>query len=362
MSFEKRVTILGGGHGAHTMAADLTLRGFEVTLYEMPRFKAGISQLFETRTIKISGVVEGTAVLHEVTDDIEKAVSGNKYIFLVCPAFAQNDYARLLKGKLTKDQVLICIPGAWGSLLFNHVFEGEEKPIFAETDTLPYDTRLTGPCTVSCFGRNKVGIGFIPANKSGEVMQELYEFFPFHKVYKDALETGIANINPALHSGPCVINLGPIENRATGDFYLYEHGFTPSAARVNIELDNERKKIGEALGYHITALEDFLGMEEGYTWQDMYRCVHGCISLTPICGPNDINNRYLTEDAPYGLVPWSSLAKLLGVDTPVIDSVIHIYNAVHTTDWFERGRTVDEIGLDGMTAEEIKNYVASGKK
>ena len=28
----KKVAILGGGHGAHTMAADLTLRGFKVTI------------------------------------------------------------------------------------------------------------------------------------------------------------------------------------------------------------------------------------------------------------------------------------------------------------------------------------------
>lgn len=362
MSFEKKITILGGGHGAHTMAADLTLRGFEVTMYEMPRFKGGIKQLFDTKTIKISGVVEGIAQIHEVTDDIEKAVSGTKYIFLVCPAFAQNDYAQLLRGKLTKDQVLVCVPGAWGSLLFNHVFEGVEKPVFAETDTLPYDTRLQAPCTVSCFGRNKVGIGFIPADKGAALIDELREFFPFHKVYNDGLEVGIANINPALHSGPCVLNLGPIENRATGDFYLYEHGFTPSAARVNIAMDNERKAIGAALGYHITALEDFLGMEEGYTWEDMYRCVHGCIALTPICGPNDINNRYLTEDAPYGLVSWSSLGKMLGVPTPTIDSVVNIYNAVHATDWNERGRTVDSLGIQGMSAEALKKYVTTGVK
>lgn len=142
MKFEKKVTILGGGHGAHTMAADLTLRGFEVTMYEMPRFKAGISKLFETKAIKISGAVEGVAHIHEVTDDIDKAVAGTRYVFLVCPAFAQNDYAQLLRGKLTKDQIFVCFPGAWGSLLFNHVFDGVEKPIFAETDTLPYDTRL----------------------------------------------------------------------------------------------------------------------------------------------------------------------------------------------------------------------------
>lgn len=42
-----------------------------------------------------------------------------------------------------------------------------------------------------------------------------------------------------------------------------------------------------------------------WTWQDLYKEGHGSIGLTPICGPNDINSRYLTEDIPYGLVPWA---------------------------------------------------------
>jgi opine dehydrogenase len=35
----KKVAVLGGGNGSHTMAADLTLKGLEVRLCEAPEFK-----------------------------------------------------------------------------------------------------------------------------------------------------------------------------------------------------------------------------------------------------------------------------------------------------------------------------------
>lgn len=32
----KKITVLGGGNGAHTMAAEFTLKGHTVNMYEMP--------------------------------------------------------------------------------------------------------------------------------------------------------------------------------------------------------------------------------------------------------------------------------------------------------------------------------------
>ena len=35
------------------MSADLALRGFRVTMYEMPKFRENVKKLFETGTIKL---------------------------------------------------------------------------------------------------------------------------------------------------------------------------------------------------------------------------------------------------------------------------------------------------------------------
>ncbi|SHJ75990.1 NAD/NADP octopine/nopaline dehydrogenase, alpha-helical domain [Dethiosulfatibacter aminovorans DSM 17477] len=94
----------------------------------------------------------------------------------------------------------------------------------------------------------------------------------------------------------------------------------------------------------------------------MYRAIHGEIALTPIVGPNDIFNRYLTEDAPFGLVTWSSIAKLAGIDTPTIDAIVNIYSVAHETNWWEKGRTTEDLGINEMSVEEIKEYLKTGVK
>lgn len=352
----KKVAVLGGGHGAHTMAADLTTRGFQVTMYEMPRFRNNLKKLFETRTIRAEGVINATVVLDKVTDQIDEALEGVKFINIAVPGFAQDDYAELLKGRVNKDQVIILYPGNFGALVFKKVL-GADCPVICETNTLPYDTRLTGECSVNVFGFNKTNIAFLPANKGNDLIDEVKALFDFQKVYTDVLEAGLSSLNPALHTGPCLLNAGPIEYWAKGDFYLYEHGFTPSAAKMDIQLDNERKEVGNKFGYHLNTMEDFCELREGYTWQELYRAVHGNISLTPICGPNSIFNRYLTEDAYCGLVTWSSLGKLAGAKTPIVDSVINVYNVIHEKNWWVEGRTVEKLGLEGMTIEQILRLV-----
>ena len=358
----KKIAVLGGGNGAHMMAADLSLRGHDVRMYEMPQFRGKLAQLFETKTILVEGIMNACVTLPVVTDDITQAIDGVHYILLVTPAFAHEGYANLLKGKVKKNQIIVVFPGAFAALILRKAFGEVDCPVIADANNLPYDTRLTAPCKLSLYGHNKINIGFLPAEKGPELIEEMREdLYPFEKLYSDVLECGLSIVNPALHSGPCLLNISRIE-APTENFFLYEHGFTPSAAKVDIALDNERKAIGKALGYNLRPIEDFSGLDEGYTWQQLYMATHGAISLTPISGPNDIFNRYLTEDAPYGLVPWSSLAKLLGITTPTIDSVVNIYNIIHETDWTKAGNTVDKLGLAGMSAEQITRYVKTGRK
>lgn len=112
------VANLGGGHGAHAMAADLISRGFSVNMYEMPQFMPNLKRLVDTKTIMSSGQVRGRFELDKVTSDIEDAIDGVRNILVVTPAFAHEGYAKLLKGKVSRDQVVVVYPGAFAALLF----------------------------------------------------------------------------------------------------------------------------------------------------------------------------------------------------------------------------------------------------
>lgn len=359
---DKKIAILGGGHGAHAMAADLISRGFLVHLFEMDQFKHNLQQLFQTKTIESTGAVEGKFKLSMVTSDIDEAIKDIKYILIVAPAFAHDNYARLLKGRVDENQVIVLYPGAFGALLFKTMFKNAKLPVIAEVNNLPYDTRVTEPCKVVIHGLNPVNIAFMPAQKGEELIDEIRYIHSFEKVYDDVLESGLSIVNPGVHAGPCVTSISAIENWPKRTFFLYEHGITPGSMKINLKIDLERKAIGKKFGYTITSTEDFSGLKPGYTWTDLYMAIHGNISLTPISGPHDINSRYFTEDAACGLVPWSMMGKIVGVKTPTIDSVVNIYNAIHETDWWEKGRNADDLGLSGMSIAQIKAYLKTGNK
>lgn len=358
----KKVAVLGGGHGAHCMAADLASRGFKVNMFEMPEFKRNLSLLFETKTIEIDGLIKGCYTLEKVTSDIRDAIDGVRYILIATPAFAHKAYAELLKGITDpQNQIVILYPGAFAGLLFKTI-QGDGCPIVAEANNLPYDTRLVEPGRVMLYGFNDINIAFMPANRGAELFDEVKALHPFVRLYEDVLEAGLSIVNPAFHAGLCLFSINEIENWPKRPFFLYEHGVTPASVKMNMVLDNERKAIGRAFGYTLRAIEDFSSLAEGYTWRDLYKAIHGDISLTSISGPHDIHSRYLTEDAPYGLVPWSHIGRLAGAKTTYIDTIVNIYNVIHEKDWWEAGRNMEDLGLEGMDIAEIKRYLQCGAK
>ena len=359
---KKVVAVLGGGNGGHMMAAELKIKGHQVRLYETPAFKHQMAGVFETGLIEIRGLFNRTIGLDLVTDDLDLAVKGADYVLVVTPAFAHAAYAEALKGRLSPDQIVAVFPGAFASLVMRQAFGEGDQPVLVEANNLPFDVRLISPGVAKLHGYNKINVAFLPASKADGLLGVLREeLFPFERLYRDVLECGLAIVNPALHTGPCLFNISNIE-RPDVNFYLYEHGFTPSAAKLDLALDNERKAVARRFGYDLTPIEDFSGLPAGYTWRDLYRGGHGDIALTPICGPNDIENRYLTEDAPYGLVPWSSLGELAGVPMPITNAVIDIYNVIHERDWRTEGNNAAKLGLAGMSLERISRYVKTGER
>ena len=62
----------------------------------------------------------------------------------------------------------------------------------------------------------------------------------------------------------------------------------------------------------------------------------------------------------YGLVPLASIGKLVGVPTPTMDALITLGSVINETDYRREGRTVERLGLAGMTVEEIVRFVTEG--
>ena len=47
---------------------------------------------------------------------------------------------------------------------------------------------------------------------------------------------------------------------------------------------------------------------------------------------------------------------------PMTNSMIDIYNVIHETDWRERGLTLDQLGIEGMSRDELLHFAATGER
>jgi len=356
---------MGGGHGARTVAADMTLAGHSVTLFEFEKFHDNVAAIFENNTIEISGKArEGIAKLHKTTHDIADALEGAEVIIIIVPALAHRIYAKALATHIKDGQNIVLVPGTFGSLEFlttvNNLGCRAEITI-SELDTLPYATRIQSPCSVKVFHNLcTFGIGVFPAFKTKKVLALLKDLYPGVYAYRDVLEAGLSNCNPVIHPLGVLMNAGRIEY-SRGEFWYYEEGITASTAKAMEALDDERIAIGKKLGLELIRQSEALHAVGYGPKGDLWEVLKGSKGLTPIKGPTVLTNRYVTEDIPIGLVCWSQLGTMLGVRTPLMKATIELGIAISDKDYWDTGRTIKRCGMADMTAKQLCEYVKTGK-
>ena len=75
-------------------------------------------------------------------------------------------------------------------------------------------------------------------------------------------------------------------------------------------------------------------------------------------GPYALDHRYLHEDCGCGGAFVLSVAKRLGMQIPVLESLLGVAGAINDRDYINGGRTLENLGFpEGMTLEEIYSKV-----
>jgi opine dehydrogenase len=141
---------------------------------------------------------------------------------------------------------------------------------------------------------------------------------------------------------------------------MYKEGCSPSVARVVEAVDEERRAVAKALGYQLTPLVDILHRLGFSDEPSIYKGLQSPI-LTVGAGPKGLKHRYVTEDVPFLLVPLAQLADLVGVDVPVVKSLITIACTLNDTDYRSSERNLESLGLAGKSVHQIKQFLAEGK-
>jgi opine dehydrogenase len=357
-----RVAVLGGGNGAFATAADLALAGHEVRMWRRRpedvaaiRAAGGIALAAEGR--------HGTAPLDLVTADLAEAVKGAEVVIAPLPATAHEDLGARLAPVLDGGQIVLLAPGTFGSYAMARAIAraGGRLPFaFAETGTLPYLARKTGPLEVAAPVRAaNLPIGVFPAARAPAALDRLRPLFPALRPCGDALDAALTNAGAVIHPPLVLLNAGAIDG---GRFDVHAAGTTPSVRRLIDAVDAERVATRTGLGYPPPHYELATYYDESRAAEGLYGA--GARARLLASGRwNELltlDHRYVTEDVVLGLSLFESAGRLAGADTPAISGLLSVFAALLGRDLRAQGRGLDRLGLGDLVRREIRQVLQEG--
>jgi opine dehydrogenase len=361
MRKSNKFCIIGAGNGGLAMAGHLAIMGVDVTLWN--RSEERISDIKQRGGIEVTGAVEGYGRIRLATTDIEEAVSEADVVMVVIPATGHSDVAKAIASYLSSGQIVILNPGrTCGAFEFANTLQTSgvvENVIVAETQTFLYASRTINPYKVMIKGiKNSVPLASLPAYFTPKVLNTITSVFPQFIPGDSVLSTSFDNIGAIFHPALLLLNASRVEQNQKFDYYI--DGATPSVVHILEAMDKERVAVATALGVRTHTAREWLYIAYDAVGKTLFEALQGNSAYEGILAPESINHRYITEEIPTSLVPINSIGDMLGVPTPTIDSIIHLASVVHGTEYKSQGRTVEKLGIDGLSVMEIRRLALEG--
>lgn len=366
---QSKICVIGAGNGGLAAAADLTIRGKDVILFELPEFKNSIIDLKKKgglylKTLPSSGLTGGFARLYKITTDIAEALEEAEIILIVAPAFAHEKIAQVCASYLRRSHIVVLAPGNMGGSIafYNTLIENgcNKDVVVSEMECMMYACRKMNQDTVYIRGyKHHLGFATFPASETEIVFQKVKEIYPFLIKRRNVIETGMSNCNPILHVPILLFNLSLIDHKI--DTLMYHEALTLSIGKIIAQLDQERCAINDKCEeVKLTPMKKIIK-----SWYE-HQGATG-MSLVDIVGnnpiyyssklPTELNHRYITEDVPYGLIPMVSLLNKFEIEGKYMKNLIELACIVTGNDLYENARTLKTLQLQEMRSTEIIDYV-----
>lgn len=370
----EKIAVLGAGNGGHALAFSLASMGHRVLVYEHPDFIENLQGIGRARGIRaveritrngreIAAATSGFAPLEALTSDMKEAAGFADILFVIVPSFAQEPLFSLLLPNLGDRHTIVLLPGNFGSLVLMRMMREAgctDRPTLVEANSIPHACRITGPGEVFVLGVKKgFEVASLPAAGLDDVRGMISELLGLECIpLRNVLAAGLANANMIVHPATAVLNMGVAESRK-GEFYFYREGMSESVTKVQQAIDDERLAVARALGLHLAPFVETVRIFYNLEVENIYDFarnspIHSSFGYD---GPRSPRDRYVSEDCPYLLVPLLELGSTSGVETPAVQCIVRIASIYNDTDYLAGGRTLERLGLAGLSREEILDYV-----
>lgn len=393
----KPIAVLGAGAVSKAQAADCALAGAKVRICDLQPFAKKTLFGIKEKGIKFFGDQlnlygferSGVAMMDLVTEDVAEAVKGAGIVIIGTPTFGHVPFFEKLIPALEDGMVIHIYPDNFGSLLLRKMMREAgctKKVIIGGWSSAPYGCRVEIKGGVIL---PQIRVYYRAINLRGAALpmtdQEAFLESSKYMGSMDAvthgdgavsgqtvMDIGFSNVNPVLHCPGTILGVGTMENWGViyGEdkyqYSIYSHAYCPSIAKVQYSFYQEQCRLAEAMGVGIQdfekkqffSRESILGPE--YMGPDYIIPYDQQDYIQFGTGPFSIDNRYITEDIPVGCHTYHELGKKYGVKTPVIDSMINLASAMMETDYYEKGYTLDYLGIGHMDKEQLLKYLNEG--
>ena len=359
----KRIAVLGAGGTGQAIAADLTLAGYEINLYESVSYAEKLEPIWGRGGIVIKGAArQGFAKISTVTTEIQEALQDIQIILVAVSPFRHEEIAELCIPYLSDGHTIVIGPDNGGSLVFANKFK--EKKVKSKVNIAGiagnyYPCRRTGFAEVVVALPTKTkNIAAFPAKNTDIVIESLNGIYHF-TAGTNVLETALSSPNVVGHLAASLLNTGPIE-KSTGPYHPYKEGWiTQSVIKCIDAVIEERSELFRALGYINFSAQSYKEQQKKLVMLSKFPELD---AFKGLAGPDSMQHRYITEDAAMGNALMVSLGEMINVPTPVTRALITLASTINNTDYLTKGRTVDKLGLGGLNIDELNKYLYEGER
>lgn len=344
-----KVSVIGCGNVGVSIAADLSLKGHEVSLIKTSDRESGVYLALLANAGAVFLKERGEykeASLGEVTRDLSRMADSDVVIVTV-QSTCHESLIRRMSPYLSERQTVICICGYMSVFYFRKYCD--PCPAVAET-TGPYlegrvdleDTPGKVVFRVGCR-LSLCPMSLVATADRERHIDRIRSLSGSFRNECSVVEAALLNPNMVLHTAGSLMSLSRIEFSG-GDFCMYREAYArgnEATLNVMFGLDTEKKIVLRALGQKSVGVLEAAGFAGDNRMESFHRYSE---SGDRAAGPTSVRSRYIVEDVSQGLVLLESIADRIGVAAPIASSLISVAGAALGRDFREEGRTLRRLG------------------
>lgn len=331
-----KVTVIGGGNIGTLMAAEMSAKGHEVTVYtSKPEKWSREIEVYDPQDRLIL-----TGEMDKITSNMQEAVCDATIIWITMPAQTFSELEGKLLPYVKRGQYIGVVPGSGGAEFAFRQLINEGCVLFGLQRVHSIARLKEYGKSVYMLGRkNLLEIGAIPADASVKVGTILEQMFDMPCIsLPNYLSVTLTPSNPILHTTRLYSMFKDYSPNVVyaRNFLFYEEWDVESAEWL-IACDRELQALCGVIPLELKEVKSLQEYYESYDAEAMAKKLKSIKAFKGLTSPMkqteqgwipDFDSRYFVADFPYGLKIIKDIAKLFNVSTPHIDEVWMWYKNV----------------------------------